>query len=121
MLCVSITFVKLNAMSGTGGQAKLMIQNGEVKVNGTIETRRRRKLSVGDVVEVLTAVVPKQAPAGPGTGGGFLWSSGSIASRRVIGPPMAQFQIGLGLEDGSAGPVTKDDVIGVLAGANRDR
>lgn len=50
-------FVKLNAMSGTGGQAKLMIQNGEVKVNGTIETRRRRKLSVGDVVEVLTAVV----------------------------------------------------------------
>lgn len=45
-------FVKLNAMSGTGGQAKLMIQNGEVKVNGQVETRRRRKLSVGDVVEV---------------------------------------------------------------------
>jgi ribosome-associated protein len=45
-------FLKLSAMSGTGGQAKLMIQNGEVKVNGEIETRRRRKLSVGDVVEV---------------------------------------------------------------------
>jgi ribosome-associated protein len=45
-------FVKLRAMSGTGGQAKLMIQNGEVKVNGETETRRRRKLSVGDVVEV---------------------------------------------------------------------
>ena len=45
-------FVKLRALSGTGGQAKLMIQNGEVKVNGEIETRRRRKLSVGDVVEV---------------------------------------------------------------------
>lgn len=45
-------FVKLKAISGTGGQAKLMIQSGEVKVNGEVETRRRRKLSVGDVVEV---------------------------------------------------------------------
>jgi ribosome-associated protein len=45
-------FVKLKAMSGTGGQAKLMIQNGEVKVDGQIETRRRRKLILGNVVEV---------------------------------------------------------------------
>jgi ribosome-associated protein len=45
-------FLKLHAMSETGGQAKLTIQSGEVKVNGEIETRRRRKLSVGDVVEV---------------------------------------------------------------------
>ncbi len=45
-------FLKLNAMSESGGQAKLMIQSGEVKVNGEIETRRRRKLSKGDVVEV---------------------------------------------------------------------
>jgi ribosome-associated protein len=29
-----------------------MIQNGEVKVNGQTETRRRRKLAAGDVVEV---------------------------------------------------------------------
>lgn len=45
-------FVKMCALSETGGQAKLMIQNGEVQVNGEIETRRRRKLSVGDVVQV---------------------------------------------------------------------
>jgi ribosome-associated protein len=45
-------FVKLKASTGTGGQAKLLIQNGEVKVNGAIETRRRRKLIPGDVVEV---------------------------------------------------------------------
>jgi len=45
-------FLKLNAISETGGQAKLMIQNGEVKVNGEIETRRRRKLNNGDLVEV---------------------------------------------------------------------
>ena len=34
----------------TGGQAKQLIQNGEVSVNGEIETRRRRKLHVGDEV-----------------------------------------------------------------------
>jgi ribosome-associated protein len=45
-------FLKLTIMSGTGGQAKLMIQDGAVKVNGEIEIRRRRKLNVGDVVEV---------------------------------------------------------------------
>lgn len=45
-------FLKIEAESGTGGQAKLMIQSGEVKVNGEVETRRRRKLIVGDVVEI---------------------------------------------------------------------
>jgi len=45
-------FLKMSGISGTGGQAKLMIQNGDVIVNGEVETRRRRKLSRGDVVEV---------------------------------------------------------------------
>lgn len=44
-------FVKIVAEAGTGGQAKLLIQGGEVKVNGEVETRRRRKLVAGDVVE----------------------------------------------------------------------
>ena len=34
----------------TGGQAKILIQGGEVTVNGEVETRRRKKLHVGDVV-----------------------------------------------------------------------
>ena len=29
-----------------------MIQSGDVKLNGKVETRRRKKLVVGDVVEV---------------------------------------------------------------------
>lgn len=45
-------FMKLNNASETGGQAKVLIQGGQVKVNGQIETRRRRKLVPGDVVEV---------------------------------------------------------------------
>lgn len=50
-LCLD-QFLKLNSIAETGGQAKVMIQGGEVKLNGQIETRRRKKLAVGDVVEV---------------------------------------------------------------------
>lgn len=45
-------FLKLNGVAESGGRAKLLIQSGEVQVNGEVETRRRRKLVVGDVVEV---------------------------------------------------------------------
>lgn len=45
-------FLKLHGVADTGGQAKLMIQSGDVRVNGEVETRRRRKLVVGDVVAV---------------------------------------------------------------------
>jgi ribosome-associated protein len=45
-------FLKTMGMSDTGGQAKLRIQNSEVKVNGEVETRRRRKLVPSDVVEI---------------------------------------------------------------------
>lgn len=34
----------------TGGQAKRLIQGGEILVNNQIETRRRRQLKVGDEV-----------------------------------------------------------------------
>ena len=37
---------------GTGGEAKVLIQAGEVRVNGEVETRRGRKLRGGDIVEV---------------------------------------------------------------------
>jgi ribosome-associated protein len=45
-------FLKLIGIVPTGGQAKLMIQQGDVLVNGTIETRRGRKLVSGDRVTV---------------------------------------------------------------------
>ena len=37
---------------GSGGEAKVLIQGGVVRVNGEVETRRGRKLQKGDVVEV---------------------------------------------------------------------
>ena len=33
-----------------GAEAKIVIQDGEVKVNGIVETRRGRKLRAGDMV-----------------------------------------------------------------------
>jgi ribosome-associated protein len=44
-------FLKLKRLVGSGGEAKLLIQSGQVKVNGEVETRRGRKLAAGDVVE----------------------------------------------------------------------
>jgi ribosome-associated protein len=43
-------FLKVQNLVGTGGQAKQVIQGGEVLVNGEVETRRRRQLRQGDVV-----------------------------------------------------------------------
>ena len=40
----------------TGGQAKRMIQGGEILVNGKIETRRRRQLRAGDEVGLGDAI-----------------------------------------------------------------
>ena len=45
-------FLKTTGLVGTGGQAKVAIQEGYVTVNGELETRRRRKLSIGDVILV---------------------------------------------------------------------
>ncbi len=44
-------FLKYHDIVGTGGQAKLLIQQGMVAVNGEVEKRRRRKLVHGDLVE----------------------------------------------------------------------
>ena len=49
-------FLKLRGAVGTGGEAKLRIQGGEVKVNSEVETRRRRNLIQGDVVELARKV-----------------------------------------------------------------
>ena len=46
-------FLKISGLVGTGGEAKQLIQAGEVLVNGEVETRRRKQLSIGDRVELL--------------------------------------------------------------------
>jgi ribosome-associated protein len=43
--------LKAADIAGSGGEAKVLIQSGEVKVNGEVETRRGRRMKPGDVVE----------------------------------------------------------------------
>lgn len=43
--------LKLAGMVGSGVEAKVLIQDGQVKVNDSIELQRGKKLHPGDVVE----------------------------------------------------------------------
>ena len=46
-------FLKWKNLVSSGGEAKIFIKSGSVKVNGVTETRRGRKLNVGDKVMFL--------------------------------------------------------------------
>lgn len=46
-----IKLLKLLRIAESGGHAKIMVEEGEVKLNGLVESRKRAKLRVGDVVE----------------------------------------------------------------------
>ena len=67
-------FLKLAGVVESGGEAKQMIQSGQVTVNGTIETRRGRKLYHNDVVvvdgeEMVVQVESDEEEAGEGKEG----------------------------------------------------
>ena len=57
-ILIHTDFIKLDAMlkfAGlveTGGEAKLLIQQGQVQVNGEVCTMRGKKCRAGDVVEL---------------------------------------------------------------------
>jgi len=57
-------FLKLANLIDTGADAKAVIGDGDVRVNGEIETRRGRQLRAGDVVEIagMTARVAVDHP-----------------------------------------------------------
>ena len=54
---INTEFIKLDQLlkwanfTGSGVEAKIFIQNVEVKVNDAVETRRGKKIYDGDVVE----------------------------------------------------------------------
>ena len=43
--------LKFENMAASGGEAKQVIAQGLVRVNGTIETRKRKKIVSGDTIE----------------------------------------------------------------------
>jgi ribosome-associated protein len=43
--------LKFEGMAGSGGEAKMLIADGQVEVNGAIELRKRKKIVADDVIE----------------------------------------------------------------------
>lgn len=43
--------LKIEGLAASGGAAKIEIDQGKVLVNGAVETRRRKKIMSGDVIE----------------------------------------------------------------------
>jgi ribosome-associated protein len=43
--------LKLEALVSSGGEAKVVIDDGRVLVNSEVETRRRKKIMSGDIIE----------------------------------------------------------------------
>lgn len=56
---ITTEFIKLDAllkfasMAGSGGEAKMLIQDGQVTVNGEVCTMRGKKIRVGDKVAII--------------------------------------------------------------------
>ncbi len=44
--------LKLSGLAESGGHARELVQDGEVRVNGEVDTRRGRQLHRGDLVEL---------------------------------------------------------------------
>jgi ribosome-associated protein len=60
--------LKLAGWVAHGGEAKALIADGLVRVNGEVELRKRRQMSLGDLVELeggpsLTLVSTPASPA----------------------------------------------------------
>lgn len=43
-------FLKFGGLAASGGEAKQLIAEGRVLINGSVETRKRKKLAAGDRV-----------------------------------------------------------------------
>lgn len=47
-----IKLLKLKQIAQSGGHAKMIVEDGQVRVNGELEFRKRKKLRPGDVIEL---------------------------------------------------------------------
>jgi ribosome-associated protein len=50
-------FLKFSGLTQTGGEAKQLIADGRVRVNGLVELRKRKQLNEGDQVTFAGRVV----------------------------------------------------------------
>ncbi|MFK8105450.1 MAG: RNA-binding S4 domain-containing protein [Saprospiraceae bacterium] len=47
-----VKLLKLKQIAQSGGHAKFMVEEGQVQVNGVLESRKRKKLRPGDKVQL---------------------------------------------------------------------
>jgi len=52
--------LKFEGLVASGGEAKQVIANGYVLVNGQVETRKRKKIIAGDIIEFADDVIRVQ-------------------------------------------------------------
>ncbi len=45
--------LKFESIVSSGGEAKSVIDDGQVRVNGMVETRKRKKIISGDIIEFM--------------------------------------------------------------------
>nr|WP_321271457.1 RNA-binding S4 domain-containing protein [uncultured Tolumonas sp.] len=45
--------LKFESIVSSGGEAKAVIDDGQVLVNGMVETRKRKKIISGDIIEFM--------------------------------------------------------------------
>jgi ribosome-associated protein len=50
-------FLKFGGLAESGGEAKQLISEGHVQLNGVVETQKRKKLVVGDKVKANGHVI----------------------------------------------------------------
>ena len=52
-----LKLLKLMNIAESGAQAKMMVENNEVLLNGKLELRKRAKLKRGDKIEIFDNVI----------------------------------------------------------------
>lgn len=52
-----IKLLKVTNMCASGGEAKHLVDQGEVKLNGEPESRKRAKIRTGDKVEIFNEII----------------------------------------------------------------
>lgn len=57
--------MKFSGLCNSGGRAKYLIQNGEVKLNGEICTMRGKKIRPGDKIEYQNRMIEVTSDATP--------------------------------------------------------
>jgi ribosome-associated protein len=58
-----VQLLKVTQVVGSGGEAQVLVAEGQVRLNGTVDFRKRAKIRSGDVVQTLDVEIHVHANA----------------------------------------------------------